>query len=221
VRISVRGPVIDIGPAGPPADIDYRIDAPAWAGVRLEGVSCDADIQGLGGPVAVNTVEGTVEIRQVSGSVDVTTVDGDVTVDGGQGLHLHSVDGSVVVSNARGEVNAASVDGDVRLSGMNASSVDASSVDGDISFSGRLGAQGRYRFSTHDGDVTLVLPADTSASIETRSLFSRATIESDLPLTLAPSTGNRRRQVFTLGSGSADVTLETYDGAVRIRQLGD
>ena len=91
-------------------------------------------------------------------------------------------------------------------------------MDGNISYSGTLQASGRYLFTTHDGDVTLMIPENSSATFSVRG---DSRVEPAVPLKQT-GTGRRGQRVsYTLGGGAAQVDVETFDGIVRIRRLGD
>ncbi len=219
VRVASQGQVVVIGTAGPPQEVDYEITVPASSGARLEGLSCAADIEGLSGPVSVNTVESSVTLRGIAGTAEVSTIEGDIDVQGGRGqVHVHSVNGTVIVRDAAGEIAAGSVDGDVRLTNVKAKAVEVSTIDGDVEFRGIFDPAGRFRFTTHDGDVLLAIPASTDATLGIRTFEQRA-VSSAFPLTVAAGSPWGRRQVYTLGSGSATVEVETFDGHVRIERL--
>ena len=104
-----------------------------------------------------------------------------------------------------GDIAAQTVNGEILLQGVDASSLDANTVNGDISYSGPIRSSGRYALSTHNGDLTLTVPQGTSAGV-TVSTFS-GDFESEFPV---PLQGTRKGKGFnfTLGSGSAQVTLE-------------
>jgi hypothetical protein len=116
-----------------------------------------------------------------------------------------------------------------------------SSVNGGITFSGKLAAEGRYGFESHNGGITLTVPSDLSARMQVSSFLGE--FESELkgvisgregddatPRTPRGSGSNRRaaevssapqRMVasdFTIvyGKGEARVTVESFNGAIRV-----
>src|SRR6266545_3915002 len=90
----------------------------------------------------------------------------DITVEGaGDAVTAESVEGDVTVSDAVGKISAESVDGDLRLLHIEASSVDVNTVDGDITYDGTIRDGGRYRLSTHDGDVAVAVPPNASVVV--------------------------------------------------------
>jgi DUF4097 and DUF4098 domain-containing protein YvlB len=96
--------------------------------------------------------------------------------------------------------------------------VDASSVNGTIVYEGKLADGGHYSFGTHNGDVALGIPENTSATFVIRTY--QGSVSTDFTLEgYNPQDARRGRRVTaTLGKGSADVTLETFGGSIRLRK---
>jgi DUF4097 and DUF4098 domain-containing protein YvlB len=201
-----------------PASVDYDISAPAWMPVKITGTYEFATISGIQAEVSVETVRGDVTVKGSRGAVFVRSVEGRVTVEDASGrLDVSSVNEGVRVSGASGEIVAESINGAVTLARMRASSATVSTVNGDITYDGTLVANGRYEFTSHNGDLLLTLPDGTDAT------FTVRTYNGEL-LTDVPVQGSReglargRSVTLTLGSGAADVSLESFDGEIRIRR---
>lgn len=199
---------------GPP-EVEYRLTVPADMSLEISTHSGDVDIDGTKGEVQVQTVEGKVNVNGGTGRVSLSSVEGEVTLTGASGrISISAVDGAVRVRDAKGDLQISAVDGAINLDGVDATSVDASTVDGDIDFSGSFQSSGRYRLSSHDGNVTVTVPAvDAEVSVVTYE----GDFDSDFPVTITGK-GNRKRLDFTLGKGSARVELESFDGSVRLRK---
>ena len=68
------------------------------------------------------------------------------------------------------------------MTDVTATALEVTTVDGDVVFSGAFQANGRYRFETHDGDLLLVLPENTSATFQVRRYDGPRSLDSTLPL---------------------------------------
>ena len=150
--------------------------------------------------------------------ISLRSVQGSVRLRGARGrINVNSVNDDVQVANSSGDIAAQTVNGEILLQGVDASSVDANTVNGDISYSGPIRSGGRYALSTHNGDLTLTVPEGTSAGV-TVSTFS-GEFESEFPV---PLQGTRKGKGFnfTLGSGSAQVTLESFQGTIQLVRPG-
>ena len=206
------------GRRGPPASIDYTITVPAWMGLDLTGVYSDVKVDGVRGPINVETVQGEVDVAGGEGTVSLRSVQGSVKLRGAKGrIDVHSVNDEVRVSESSGEITAETVNGDVVLERVDATSLSATTVNGDLGYDGPIRSGGRYVLSTHNGDITLAAPESASATVMV-STFS-GDFESDFPVPLKESRKGRRFS-FTLGGGSAQVSLESFQGTIHLVRPG-
>ncbi len=206
------------GRHGPPSEIELRISAPAWMALNLAGVNTSITVDRVRAPITVETVEGEVDVTGGQGLISLRSVQGSVKLRGAKGrITVNSVNEDVEVANSSGDVVAQTVNGDIMLQVVDAPSVDANTVNGDISYSGPIRSGGRYAFSTHNGDIGLTVAEGTSASVAV-STFS-GEFESEFPV---PLQGTRKGKGFnfTLGSGSAQVTLESFQGTIELVRPG-
>jgi hypothetical protein len=206
------------GRRGPASDIELRISAPPWIALSLSGVHTDVKVEGVHAPVTVETVEGDVAVTGGEGLISLRSVQGSVSLQGAKGrISVNSVNEDVAVTSSSGEVVAATVNGEVRLQLTDAASIDASTINGDIAYSGPIRNGGRYSLSTHNGDITLTMAEATSASVAVSTYSGEFESEFSVPLR-----GTRKGKGFnfTLGSGSAQVTLESFQGTIRLVRPG-
>jgi DUF4097 and DUF4098 domain-containing protein YvlB len=206
------------GRRGPPSEVDLKISAPAWMALSLAGVHTDVKVQGCLAPISVETVEGDVDVGGGDGLVSLRSVQGSVAVRGAKGrISVNSVNEDVEVARSTGDITAETVNGEITLDLVDAATVDANTVNGDISYNGPIRNGGRYAFSTHNGDVTLTVAESASASVAV-STFN-GDFESEFPV---PLSGTRKGKGFnfTLGSGSAQVTLESFQGTIQLIRPG-
>ncbi|HXG45483.1 MAG TPA: DUF4097 family beta strand repeat-containing protein [Gemmatimonadales bacterium] len=201
---------------GPPEG-DLALQVPADMGLRISGRSGNIAIAGTRADVTVETVEGSISLQGGRGTISLSSVEGSIELADASGrMDIHAVDGDVTGRRLAGDLKVESVDGEVTLREIESANAEVNTVDGDIQYEGPLKAGGRYRLSSHDGDVTLVTPAlDATVTLST---FSGG-FESDFPVTVTRAELGKR-MTFTQGSGSARVELESFDGDVRIRQAG-
>jgi DUF4097 and DUF4098 domain-containing protein YvlB len=221
VEVSSSATAINVrtqGRHGPPSEVQLQISAPSWVGLTLSGVNTSMKVVGLRAPITAETVEGEIDVTGGDGLVSLRSVQGSVTLRGARGrINLNSVNEDVRVSGSAGDVVAQTVNGEIDLQVTDAPSVDASTVNGDIRYSGPIRNGGRYSLSTHNGDISLTVAEGTSASVAV-STFS-GEFESEFPV---PLRGTRQGKGFnfTLGSGSAQVTLESFQGTIELVRPG-
>ena len=202
-----------------PSSVDYEITAPAWMPVRIEGTYNFVTIEGAQAEVYANTVRGDVIIRGGTGVITAKSVEGEVDIQGARGkVTVSSVNEKIKIADTSGEITAEAVNGDITMNGIDSKSVDVSTVNGDIVYEGKVADGGHYAFNTHNGDITLGLPENTNATFSLRTY--QGSVSTDF--TLAGFDRNQaqrgRRVTATLGNGSADVTLETFGGGIRLRK---
>jgi DUF4097 and DUF4098 domain-containing protein YvlB len=198
--------------------VEYQITVPVWMPVQLSGVSTDMRVEGTRAAVRIETVEGQVTVTGGADEVTAESVEGDVIVSGVRGrVTAHSVDGEVRLTDIVGDIGAESVDGNIIIQGAQSATVDASTVDGDIYYVGTIRDGGSYDLATHDGAITISVPEGANAAITVASFNGE--FEATFPVQITPrQAGRDRRFSFTIGTGSARVQLETFDGQVLLRR---
>jgi DUF4097 and DUF4098 domain-containing protein YvlB len=220
VTVTTEGPTVHISASSRhgPASVDYEILAPAWMPLSVSGTpSAEVTIEGTEAEVTVETVEGSIRVVGGSGNISLKSVEGDVTLESAKGhIELNTVDGSISVKDCSGDIAAETVDGEITLLGIESSDMDASSVDGSIEYDGTITDGGRYRFESHDGSVSVSIPERTNATISVAT-FS-GDFDACFPVTLKDKT--KHRFTFTLGTGSARVELESFDGSIKLCRPG-
>jgi hypothetical protein len=211
--VSIRG----AASRGAPGSVSFELSVPAWMSLRLSGVNTGMRVTGTDAPVTVETLNGDVEVTGGNGLVSLRSVQGAVTLIGAKGkLDVNSVNSEVRVRDVSGELQAETVNGDIRLEKVQSDNVEASTVNGDVAYDGTIRASGRYRFATHNGDVTVTVAEGTSAVVSVATF--QGDFESSFPVTLTERHGKRFE--FTLGGGSARIDLESFGGTIRLVRPG-
>lgn len=192
----------------------YSVRMPAWAPLEVRGIQLSMEIEGLAAGLSARSVEGDIRIRDVSGGIVARTVEGMLEVDNAEGtIELFSLDNDVWVSGTKGDLTVEAGDGDVHLLRIDARRVQASTVDGVIEFDGVIWPDGRYELTTHDGDVTLSLAENVSASVSVSMFDGEFTTE--FPVVLSGLNSSRELR-FSLGAGEASIIVRAFDGEVRL-----
>lgn len=221
VQISATGPLVSVRTEGrhePPTGTELRISAPTWMALSLSGVHTNVKVVGSRAPVSVETVEGEVDVNGGDGLLSLRSVQGEVRLQGARGrIKVNSVNEDVSVANSSGEIMAETVNGEITLDRVDAATLDASTVNGDITYDGPIRNGGRYALSTHNGDITLTVAEAASASVAVSTFNGE--FESEFPV---PLSGTRKGKGFnfTLGSGSAQVSLDSFQGTIRLVRPG-
>lgn len=196
-----------------PSEASLSLTVPAWMALSLDAVDGDISVRGAAATVSAETVHGDVEVTGGKGNVSLTSVDGTVTLTGASGsMSLSSVNDDITVRDAAGPVSASAVNGGIALSNVQSDNVSVESVNGDVSFGGPIQSGGRYSLSTHNGDVVIGVQQGASATVAVRTYSGD--LETDFPVSVQRT--RERKISFVLGSGSARLELESFQGTIHL-----
>lgn len=219
IEIQATGSVVSIrarARRGMPDAVDYAIQVPRWMRLNLNGVNAEIRVSGIEGDVTAHTIHGDVAVRGGSGTVSLHSVNGDVSLSGARGrVEAASVNGDVDLTDIEGDVAAETTNGDLRLERVDGASVEGTTVSGDVDFIGPIQNQGRYRFTTHSGDVTATVQEGANVTVSVATFSGE--FESAFPLTLQEFRQGKRFQ-FTIGTGSARLDVESFSGTIQLRR---
>jgi DUF4097 and DUF4098 domain-containing protein YvlB len=181
----------------------------------------DADVQGLESDIDLEAVLGTLRVNGGRGRIALESVEGNIIVEGASGsIDASTVNRGIHLSNVSGAVNAETVNGPIVMERMQTSRVNAETVNGIIVYDGAMRAGGEYDLSTHNGTVWLVVPQAADARISVTTF--NGSVDPSFPVTIrkAADTGTQNF-VFVVGNGSANVSIESFGGDVRLRRPGE
>jgi len=207
------------------ASVDYVISVPAGATVSLKSISGDISVTNVKGEVRAETVSGDVNINGTPNVAIAKTISGDVTAQniGTQTtLVLSTISGTVLGTGLKVRaLEAGSVSGNVRLVGSDIERLEAKSVSGNIEYDAPLTKGGRYEFTSHSGNVRIVLSGNTGFELDADT-FS-GSVRSDVPVTLRAigrteqnRRGSNRAIRGSYGDSSAFLSVRSHSGSVVI-----
>jgi DUF4097 and DUF4098 domain-containing protein YvlB len=152
------------------------------------------------------------------GDLSLQTTNGAITVRGARGgIRAATVNQGITLEDVEGDVQADAVNGHITMQNVRSRSVVAETVNGSLSYRGTIQEGGRYRFSTHNGGVTLFAPSGVNATFSVAT--ENGSFESDFPVEVR-GVGRGDRATFTLGTGSARVQMESFGGRIELRRGG-
>jgi DUF4097 and DUF4098 domain-containing protein YvlB len=227
VETSHAGSVLEIGlditRGFRPLPVDFQLTVPRGMDLEIGGMSITVSVEGIEGDVEIGSVNGDIEIRESSGDIVAESVNGQVLIDGAQGrIEVTGVAQQVTIRNASGEIVAETMAGQLRLENVSASYIEAGTVAGMLFFDGDIQDGGRYSFGSHAGVVELVLPTGINAEIEALTLVGGIDVDfPGAPEVVEEESGwpglDEKELIFTVGSGSAQIDVETFSGTIIIR----
>ena len=201
---------------GAPSVIDLDISVPQSMGLTLNGTYADITVDGVQGAISAETVNGEINVRGGKGIVTLHSIQGGVTLADASGrIEVNSVNENVELSNVSGEIKVETTNGEVMLTGIQSSSVDAGTINGDVTYEGTVNDGGSYSFGSHNGDISVSIPERANVTITAAT--ANGDIDASFPLPMTGSTG-RHRKTFKIGSGSARMELESFQGDIEMRR---
>jgi DUF4097 and DUF4098 domain-containing protein YvlB len=200
----------------------YELSVPQGVRVVLESTSGDVRATDVNGPADVRTTSGDIFVRGATGHIEISTTSGDIEASNLRGdVELNAVSGEFDIQNVEGTIRVETVSSDIILRGVQVREATAETVSGEIVFEGGIARDGRYDFRSHSGNVTVRVPANTSARFQVETYSGE--LDSDFQITLMPGerTRNRpRRFEFNVGSGEARIVAETFSGDIILERAG-
>jgi DUF4097 and DUF4098 domain-containing protein YvlB len=194
----------------------FTLTIPKDADIEAHTIEGRISIEGTTGRVDAQSVKGLIRVSGGRNTIEVGSVEGGVELSGARGrIEAHSVNEFVSLTDVVGDIEATTVNGPVTLERCDAQNLEASSVNGAIVYRGPIHADGWYSMDTHNGTIELTIPQNTSATI---SAFTyNGDFEADFPVTVTEAEPGKTT-TFTLGSGDAQIELETFNGSIVLKR---
>lgn len=203
---------------GLPSTVDYQLTVPKWMALTLSGVNTEISVDNSAGEIQIETVQGEVTVTGGSKVIQASSVDGAVhLVDATGRIECSSVNGAVEIERSSGPIVASSVNGEIVLRSIDSDDVEGSTVNGTVDYDGAIKSEGSYRFSSHNGEVSIGIPERANATVSVATYSGD--FSSDFPVPITES--RHKRFNFTLGTGSARIELESFQGGIHLRRPGN
>lgn len=206
---------------------DVLITAPRGATVYLKTHDGDVDVDDVA-EAHIETIEGRIEARRILKATEATSVGGNVTLEDASGrARLSSLAGVIEVKGLRPlggsdflKIKTAS--GDILLDRIGPARVEANTISGELRLVGPIVRGGTYDFTTTNGDVTILAPADSSFNLNAK-VSEGGEISTDFELKYKGSASTfsqlqTGRLQGTHGSGDATINLVSFSGTLRLRK---
>ena len=197
-------------------ETDFTLTVPKDANIEVHTIEGRISVEGTTGRIDAHSVKGLVRVSGGRNAIEVGSVEGGVELSGARGrVEAHSVNEFVSLRDVVGAIEATTVNGPVTLERCDTRSLEASSVNGAIVFQGPIHPDGWYSMETHNGTIDLTIPQNASATI---SAFTyNGEFEADFPVTVTEAAPGKAT-TFTLGSGEAQIELETFNGSIVLKR---
>ncbi|HKS27455.1 MAG TPA: DUF4097 family beta strand repeat-containing protein [Pyrinomonadaceae bacterium] len=209
-------------------EVSYTVAKRAGDAENMQGIRVTADQRGDEVIIRVDfdkAVAGRLPYTQAEASIDlfvprqanlrVASGDGRLSIEGVSGeLSAKTGDGAVDVRDSRGNLNVQTGDGRIRISNFDGAA-QARTGDGGIMLDGRFN---QLNATTGDGTISLALPADSNATIETEA----ESVGNDGVAASEDNDETRRVRRWRVGSGAGSrMTLKAGEGRILLRRSSD
>jgi hypothetical protein len=207
---------------------NVTLSVPFASSVSVETVDGDVDADHIAEIHAVSA-SGSLSVRGISKSSTLKTASGDITIENSGGrMQVATLSGQVTAQSLTSRdvsdtLSVTATSGDVMLSEVAQPVVTVRVISGDVTIEGPLARNGRYDLNTQNGDITLVLPRDSSFGVNAR-VFKGGEVITDFPLRYSGAAPVASHPIVgglisgTYGSGDARLTLGSLNGTIRIRK---
>jgi putative adhesin len=205
--------VIDQRDDNAPVASRLTIYVPRTSQVSLKTVDAVTTATDVGG--WFYTVSGSIRLTGTVSTIDAEAMSGDIDLDATTPwARAKTGKGHLVIRGAPQDVDASTISGDLDVGAATIAHGRFTSVSGDIQYAAAMSPRSLFEFSNHSGAVDLLLPHDVSARFELSSV--EGGIDNGFVQLRPTATGVHNLQL-SLGSGSANVTVRTFKGMVRLR----
>ena len=187
------------------------VEVPNDYPVMVRTAGGNATLGDLNAAASVTTAGGSARVRNITGALTVSSAGGTVEVSGLKGpAHLQASGGNIRVNDATGSLDLVSSGGNIFLSAVQGK-IQAHSEGGSIraQMLSNLG----MRLSSAGGDIVVLLPRDTHATIDAAASGGRVSCALPASSTEVSSASRLRG---TLGGGGAPILLHSSGGDIRV-----
>lgn len=157
--------------------------------------------------------------RTTSDAPERTSVDVRGEVPQRTRLRVGLQSGTVALSGIDGPLDVNHSNGTVRVAGAS-ENVNVETNNGAVEVGmRRVPPEAQVRLQTNNGDITLTLPAGTSARVEARTESGQISVEGlNFDSRQLEPEGAGARFTGRLGDGNAEITLRTQNGSITLRE---
>jgi DUF4097 and DUF4098 domain-containing protein YvlB len=210
-----RDPSVQLG------ESHLEVMVPRRASVEVETLAAAIEVGDVDGELRMESSAGGVTYSGGSRNIEASSAGGDISVQTSATdaeIDIEGVAGAVLVGLAGGNVSASTLTGSLRIIGGPVRTGDFESVSGEIYFEGEIAPGGELDFENFNGDIELLLPAETSASFDINTYAGSIETEFGYEGRSVEPYSPEQEAEFTLGGGGAVVTIESFSGVVQVRR---
>lgn len=232
LKVNTSGGSIKVGKIAGLSSIDT-----SGGSITLEQGGANVNAETSGGSIKIGPVIGNVDVDTSGGSIKIAEIDGDVKahtsggsikVKGSLGnVDIETSGGSLFVGSSHGFVKAQTSGGSIKILQARGY-IEADTAGGKITaemIQDDPGADTHVDLESSGGSITLYLPKSLAASVSARLKITRSAkrdyrIYSDFPLTIKEDDNDEITAKGEINGGGDKIKLNTVNGDIYIKVLG-
>jgi hypothetical protein len=200
---------------------ELRVRIPSESRLTAASVSADIHVREVSGAQRMQSVSGDIDSQVFAEDVQLKTVSGDVRLEGaGQPalLTVTTVSGDVSVRKVAGELVMQTVSGDLEVDGEVVERARMRTTNGSAALRATLASAARVEMEAVNGTLSLAIVGEPDGE------FTLETFSGDIDNAFGPEPVRTSRFApgkearFTMGEGSARVSMETLNGGIILRK---
>jgi hypothetical protein len=196
-----------------PAPVQLAVYLPRRSQLALKTADATTEVRDVGG--WFYTVSGRYWFAGTMSSLDAEAMSGDLDLEATTPwARARTGRGHLVIGGAPDDVDASTIGGALDVEASSIRRGRFTSVTGDIHYAAAMREGSLFELSTHSGAIELLLPRDVSAHLDLSSLEGEI---DDGFVKLHPANRGGHSLQLRLGTASAEVTVRTFKGTVRVR----
>lgn len=223
-RVEVR--TVYPRPRNFPGSVDFTVSVPEDARVTIRALSGNVRATNVRGELRADAVTGSIVASAARKIEALKCVSGDIEIVDSAAddlLTASTVSGNITVRGLKARaIQLGSVSGNIRVDDSQADRMEVRAVNGSIDYAGDLTRSGRYQFTSHSGDIRLVLSGATGFELQANS-FS-GSVRSDFTINRRRGDGAEGQPAFqgprgirgAVGDASAMLALRAFSGNISI-----
>ncbi|MDK2597078.1 DUF4097 family beta strand repeat-containing protein [Pseudoalteromonas obscura] len=191
------------------------------AGAYIKTVNGDIKATQIAGKVRLETVNGDIDGKELDGRIRYETVNGDIEDVGSKGkIRFNAVNGSIESNTQATEIRLENVNGEVEFDIAKLQELRLNTVNGEIEVRVKeLLPNARVNLESVSGDADLYFPRDISAKFDIDAhAGGKITNELSGDKVQKAKYGPSRELQFTVGSGDADIEIDTVSGRIELKK---
>lgn len=158
VRVEAPEDSREVGPS------HLVVRVPEGSRVEVETSGADIEVAGVNGMLFLQSVSGDIRVKDRPREVDAKSVGGEVEIlASNTRVKAASTGGRITLKETSGEADVSTVSGNIVVDGGRYERGRFRTVSGDMRFEGGLEENGVFEFTSHSGNIDLLLPGSVAA----------------------------------------------------------